>query len=65
MSTAIAGLLVIGFYFTLVGTIVYGWFLNLQALLNIEPWIWSAKSIIGIIGIPVPPLGAIMGYFIW
>ena len=44
---------------------IYGWIANLIALVNIEPWIWSAKSIIGIIGVPVPPIGVIMGLFVW
>ena len=30
-----------------------------------EPFIWTAKSVIGIGGVFFPPIGIIMGYFIW
>ena len=43
----------------------YGWVLNLLALINMEPFIWTAKSVIGIGGVFFPPIGIIMGYFIW
>ena len=43
----------------------WGWILNLLALINMEPFIWSAKSIIGIGGVFVPPIGIIMGWFVW
>ena len=43
----------------------YGWILNLLALINMEVWVWSAKTLIGIGGVFVPPIGVIMGYFIW
>ena len=43
----------------------YGWILNLLALINMEPFIWSAKSVIGIGGVFFPPVGIIMGWFVW
>ena len=43
----------------------YGWVLNLLALINMEPFIWTAKSVIGIGGVFIPPIGTIMGYFVW
>ncbi len=52
---------------TLIGLAIlgYGWVLNLLALINMEPFIWTAKSVIGIGGVFFPPIGIIMGYFIW
>ena len=49
----------------LIGAGIYGWIANLLALINMEVWVWSAKSIIGIGGIFVPPVGIIMGLFVW
>lgn len=46
-------------------TLGYGWVLNLLALTNMEPFIWTAQSVIGIGGVFVPPVGIIMGYFVW
>jgi len=43
----------------------YGWVLNIIALTDMEPFIWTAKSVIGIGGVFVPPIGIIMGYFVW
>ena len=49
----------------LIGIGIYGWIVNLLALINMEVWVWSAKTIIGIGGIFVPPVGIIMGLFVW
>lgn len=43
----------------------YGWIMNLIALINLEPFIFSGKVIVSIIGVFVPPIGVIMGLFIW
>ena len=43
----------------------YGWLLNLLAVVNLEPFVWTAKTVIAIGGIFVPPVGIIMGYFVW
>ena len=50
---------------TILAILGYGWLLNLLALINMEPFIWTAKSVIGIGGVFFPPIGIIMGYFIW
>lgn len=54
-------LLMLGFVIAL----GYGWVLNLLALVNMEPFIWTAKSVIGVGGVFIPPVGIIMGYFVW
>ena len=43
----------------------YGYICNLIALVNLSPFVFDAKSIIGIGGIFVPPVGIIMGIFVW
>lgn len=43
----------------------YGWVMNLIALIDLEPFIFSGKVIVSIIGVFVPPIGVIMGLFIW
>ena len=50
---------------TILAILGYGWLLNLLALINMEPFIWTAKSVIGIGGVFIAPIGIIMGYFIW
>ena len=52
---------------TLIGLAIlgYGWVLNLLALINMEPFIWTVKSVIGIGGVFIAPIGIIMGYFVW
>jgi len=53
---------------TLIGlfiTIAYGYICNILALVGMEPFIWTAKTAIGIGGVFVPPVGAIMGLFVW
>ena len=50
---------------SILAVLLYGWILNILALTAMEPFIWSAKSVIGIGGVFVPPVGAVMGYFIW
>jgi len=62
LSTGITAIL---FYLSILGACIYGWVLNILALTNMEPFIWTAKSVIGIGGVFVPPIGIIMGYFVW
>ena len=50
---------------TILAILGYGWLLNLLALINMEPFIWTAKSVIGIGGVFIAPIGIIMGYFVW
>lgn len=43
----------------------YGWVANIIGLIDLEPFVFSGKVIVSIIGIFVPPIGAIMGLFVW
>ena len=43
----------------------YGWIVNLMALVGMEPFIWTAKSVIAIGGVFVPLVGVLMGWFVW
>ncbi len=49
----------------LYNAIFIGWCLNIKAIFNLEPFIWSGKVVIAAAGILYPPIGAIMGYFVW
>ena len=61
----IGGLLVVGSYIALVLGLIVGWIMNIVALTSVEPWAWTTNTLLGVIGIFVPPLGSIMGLFIW
>jgi len=50
---------------TLIGFGIYGWVLNIIALINMEPFMFTGKSIVGIIGVFMAPIGSIMGLFVW
>jgi hypothetical protein len=43
----------------------YGYVQNIIHLIDLTPFVFNAKSIIGIGGVFVPPIGVIMGLFIW
>lgn len=43
----------------------YGWIINLLAVVNLDPFVWTAKTVIAIGGVFVAPVGIIMGYFVW
>jgi len=49
----------------ILGSIAYGWILNIMYLVNMEVFVWSAKTIIGVGGVFVVPVGAVMGLFVW
>lgn len=44
---------------------IYGWIMNIIEIFGLEPFVWSGKVIVGIIGVFIPPVGAIMGLFVW
>lgn len=49
----------------IVVTMLYGWWLNLSAILEMEQIIWTGKTVVATLGVVVVPLGTFMGYFIW
>jgi len=44
---------------------IYGWIMNIIELVGFESLVFSGKIIVAVIGIFVPPIGAIMGLFVW
>ena len=48
-----------------ISLLAYGYVMNLVGLINLEPFIWTAKTVIGVGGVFVPPIGVIMGLFVW
>lgn len=42
-----------------------GYIQNVIHLFELSPFVFDAKSIIGIGGVFVPPIGIIMGLFVW
>jgi hypothetical protein len=52
-------------YLIIVILMVTGWVINLAVLLNTEPFILPAKTIIAMVGVFVFPVGSIMGWFVW
>ena len=60
----IGDILIYGYLIIIISAIV-GWIMNIIELLNLEPFIISGKTVIGIIGIFIPPIGSIMGLFVW
>lgn len=43
----------------------YGYIINIITLLGFENFEFTVKTIVGIGGIFVPPIGVIMGLFVW
>ena len=43
----------------------YGYIQNIIHLISLTPFVFEAKSIIGIGGVFIPPVGIIMGLFVW
>ena len=48
----------------LVVTVAVGWILNIISLTGMEQPLQSAIGILRIVGIFIPPLGTVMGYFV-
>ena len=61
MKKSIAVIVFVLSWFVVLG---YGWVLNLMFLIDLETFVFSEKVIVSIIGVFVPPVGAIMGLFI-
>ena len=43
--------------------VIYGWILNILAIMDIETFVFNGVTILRIVGIFIPPIGAFMGYF--
>ena len=56
------GLILMVWLFCVAG---YGYIQNIIHLINLTPFVFEAKSVIGIGGVFVPPIGIIMGLFVW
>lgn len=58
------GLGILWFYFSLVGFIISGWIMNLLFFIRLESLDVTFSNIIRIIGVVIPPIGAICGWFL-
>ena len=61
MSTIIAGILLLGFWITL----ICGYITNIIYLIKAESFIATNEAILATIGVFVPPLGIIHGIYTW
>ena len=52
------------FGFSIVCTILWGWALNVMALASMNWDVVGVEAILRIVGVVVPPIGAIMGFFV-
>ena len=57
--------LILVFGLVMVPVVGYGYINNILELLNVIPFELTGKTTLGIVGIFVPPLGVIVGLFIW
>lgn len=55
---------ILGFYFSLVGFVISGWIINLLFLVRLESFDVTFSNIVRIIGVVMPPIGAICGWFL-
>lgn len=58
------GYLILGIYFSLVGLLCSGWIMNFLFLIRLESVEMTFTNIIRIIGVVMPPIGAICGWFL-
>ena len=58
-------LILLGFYIIEIISIGVGWIINIINIIGIEEFSFTGKLIVGIIGVFVPPIGGIMGLFVW
>lgn len=52
-------------FLSFLGAFAYGWINNIVSLFSVEVWTWTGQTIISLVGIPIAPLGAILGLFVW
>lgn len=51
------------FVFAAMLAVIYGWILNILAIMHIETFVLNGITVLRIVGIFIPPIGALMGYF--
>lgn len=61
MSTVIAGILLLGFWVSLIG----GYITNIIYLVKAESFIATNEALVATVGIFIPPLGIIHGIYTW
>lgn len=49
---------------TIVAVVVYGWILNIVKLVELGDSLLTVEGALRVVGVPVVPLGAILGYFV-
>lgn len=62
-NKALTGVFVIvALYVALIGTIVTGYVYNIVWLVKLPAMLWNPEQVLSVVGIVIPPLGALMGY---
>lgn len=61
MSTVIAGILLLGFWVSLIG----GYITNIIYLIKAESFIATNEALVATVGVFIPPLGIIHGIYTW
>ena len=61
MSTIIAGILLLGFWITL----ICGYITNIIYLIKAESFIATNEALVATVGVFIPPLGIIHGIYTW
>lgn len=61
MAQLIAGILLLGFWLTLIG----GYITNIIYLIKAESFIATNEALVATIGVFLPPLGSIHGIYTW
>lgn len=61
MAQLIAGILLLGFWLTLIG----GYITNIIYLIKAESFIVTNEALVATIGVFLPPLGIIHGIYTW
>ena len=61
MAQIIAGILLLGFWLTLIG----GYITNIIYLIKAESFIATNEALLATVGVFIPPLGIIHGIYTW
>ena len=63
-ATGIGAILGVMLWVLLIITFAYGWVLNVIAIATSDQIIFTGEMVMRIIGVFIPPIGAIMGLFV-